>query len=33
VQIDVLHKKTEQQGIACYECHEDLNNPLDDEEW
>ena len=33
VQIDVLHMKTEQQGIACYECHEDLYNPLDDEEW
>ncbi len=33
VQIDVLHKKIEQQGIACNECHEDLYNPVDDEEW
>jgi cytochrome c-type protein NapC len=33
VQIDVLHKKMEQQGIACNECHEDLYNTLDDEEW
>ena len=33
VQIDVLHKKIEQQGIVCNECHEDLYNPVDDEEW
>ena len=33
VQIDVLHKKSDQQGIACYECHEDLFSPKDTEEW
>ncbi len=33
LQTDALHKKIEQQEIACYECHEDLYNPVDDEEW
>ena len=33
VQIDVLHKKSDRQGIACYECHEDLFSPKDTEEW
>jgi cytochrome c-type protein NapC len=33
LQSDALHKKIEQQEIACYECHEDLYNPVDDEEW
>ena len=33
VQIDVLHKKTDQLGIACHECHEDLFSPKDTEEW
>jgi len=33
VGIDVLHHNAEQQGIACYECHEEVYSPADDEEW
>jgi len=32
-EIDELHHNVEQQGVACYECHEDLHSPADDEEW
>ena len=30
--ISALHNQAEQQGIACYECHEDVPAPVD-EEW
>lgn len=33
VLIDALHEKSDQQEIACYECHEDLFTPLDNGEW
>lgn len=32
-QIDDMHKKIEQQHIACYHCHDDLQTPGAQDEW